>query len=338
MSEQSQDHVEVSVIIPTYNRKDSVLRTLDSLSQQTFPGERFEVIVVDDGGSDGTAEIAQLTFPFALHYIRQENQGEIVARNAGVQRSAGKMLVFLDDDIEVNPEYLAAIATVHAAYSPAVVLAVLVEVAAGLPGDAVAKKPLPAAHREYQRHVVPKSVSFIECMSGIMSISRDGFFEIREMQPLLSGEGRNIWGGIDFGFRAHQHGFTFWRAQNAIAYHHDNTLASLESRCRRNYRVSYAVHHLFTKYPTLQGQIPMYHDKGPIEWRQDPPALIGRKLARQVVSSTPVMQIMERAVPPLEDHAPASKLLVLFQRWIISGYIYRGYQKGVQAVSGGVAS
>jgi len=49
----------VSVIIPTYNRKDSLLRTLDSLSRQTYPAECFEVIVVDDGGCDGTEVVAR---------------------------------------------------------------------------------------------------------------------------------------------------------------------------------------------------------------------------------------------------------------------------------------
>jgi hypothetical protein len=74
----------------------------------------------------------------------------------------------------------------------------------------------------------------------------------------------------------------------------------------------------------------MFRDKGPIAWREDPPALILRKLARQVISSRPAMWAMEHAVPFLERHAPGSQLLVLLYRWIISGYIYRGYRDGLR--------
>ena len=175
--------------------------------------------------------------------------------------------------------------------------------------------------------------TFVDSMSGIISISRIGYFEIGQMQPLLEGEGRNIWGGIDFGYRAHQFGFSFWRAQIAIAYHYDNALVSLEARCRRNHRVSRAVHALYAKYPAIDGQIPMFRDKGPIKWSDDPPVLIVRKIARQIISSRSVMFAMERAVPFLERRAPESKLLVLFYRWIVSGYIYRGYREGLRARS-----
>ena len=70
---------EISVIIPTYNRKASILRTLESLGQQTLAADCFEVVVVDDGGSDGTDALAQLTYPFRILYVRQTNQGSAAA-------------------------------------------------------------------------------------------------------------------------------------------------------------------------------------------------------------------------------------------------------------------
>ena len=59
----------ISVIIPTYNRRDLLRETLNSLVQQTYPKNCFEVIVVDDGSTDGTEEIAAETFPFPLRYF-----------------------------------------------------------------------------------------------------------------------------------------------------------------------------------------------------------------------------------------------------------------------------
>lgn len=61
--------VDVSVIIPTYNRRESLQRTLESLAQQTFSTDDFEVIVVDDGSTDSTAQIQQIEWPFTLHLI-----------------------------------------------------------------------------------------------------------------------------------------------------------------------------------------------------------------------------------------------------------------------------
>ena len=107
----------LSVVIPTYNRCESLRRTLEGLSRQEgFPGERLEVVVVSDGATDRTdamlAEYAR-TAPFALRPIRQDNAGPARARNRGVQEATGSVIVFLDDDVEPMPGFLAAHARRH---------------------------------------------------------------------------------------------------------------------------------------------------------------------------------------------------------------------------------
>ena len=89
----------VSVIIPTFNRKEMLKETLDSLAHQTLPFESFEVIVVDDGGEDGTKEITKQTFPFQLRYFWQTNQGDAAARDLGARESQAEILMSLDDDM-----------------------------------------------------------------------------------------------------------------------------------------------------------------------------------------------------------------------------------------------
>src|SRR5215216_6112184 len=103
----------VSVIIPTFNRKDLLRETLNSLAQQTNPSDFFEVIIVDDGSTDGTRAIAAEAYPFTLRYFRQSNQGDAAARNLGAQQSQADILVFLDDDIVVEAGYLTHLIQAH---------------------------------------------------------------------------------------------------------------------------------------------------------------------------------------------------------------------------------
>ena len=86
----------VSVIIPTYNRRDLLREAIRSVLEQSF--RDFELIVVDDGSEDGTREMIQREFPGLLTYIYQENQGVSRARNRGIETSRGKYIAFLDSD------------------------------------------------------------------------------------------------------------------------------------------------------------------------------------------------------------------------------------------------
>ena len=91
----------LSVIIPTYNRRDSLLRTLNALSRQTLPPDEFEAVVISDGSQDGTNEaVKSLKTNYLLNFVEQKNQGPSVARNRGAREATTPLLVYLDDDIE----------------------------------------------------------------------------------------------------------------------------------------------------------------------------------------------------------------------------------------------
>jgi glycosyltransferase involved in cell wall biosynthesis/peptidoglycan/xylan/chitin deacetylase (PgdA/CDA1 family) len=98
--------VRFSIVIPTYQRREIVSRTVGALDRQSF--RDFEVIAVDDGSSDGTAEaLRELDVDFPLTVIERPNEGAAVARNVGAAAAAGEYLLFLDDDMEPDPEMLA---------------------------------------------------------------------------------------------------------------------------------------------------------------------------------------------------------------------------------------
>ncbi|RCK75877.1 MAG: Beta-1,3-glucosyltransferase [Ignavibacteriae bacterium] len=95
----------VSVVIPTYNRADTIMRSLNSVFSQTF--QEYELIVVDDGSTDNTYEIIKDLDP-RLKIISQQNQGVSAARNNGIRASKGKYIALLDSDDEWDPLYLEA--------------------------------------------------------------------------------------------------------------------------------------------------------------------------------------------------------------------------------------
>ena len=95
--------LNVSVIIPTYNRKNLLKRALHSVSSQTFVPQ--EIIVVDDGSSDGTKDWVLERFPY-VRYIYQDNSGVSSARNAGIKEAKGSWIALLDSDDEWMPDKL----------------------------------------------------------------------------------------------------------------------------------------------------------------------------------------------------------------------------------------
>ncbi len=85
---------KVSVIIPTYNRAPLLKEAVESVVQQSFSD--FELIVVDDGSTDGTREVIK-SYP-AVRYIYQSNRGVSSARNQGIKQAKGALIAFLDSD------------------------------------------------------------------------------------------------------------------------------------------------------------------------------------------------------------------------------------------------
>ena len=91
---------QVSVVIPTFNRQQRLHRVLTGLAQQTIDVEMLEVIVVSDGSTDGTdAYFESRRTPLPVDFVRQANQGPAAARNHGVVRATGDLVLFIDDDV-----------------------------------------------------------------------------------------------------------------------------------------------------------------------------------------------------------------------------------------------
>jgi glycosyltransferase involved in cell wall biosynthesis len=95
----------ISVIIPTYNRGRFVVKAIESVLRQSFTD--LEVIVIDDGSTDGTRKVLE-TYSGKIRYVFQENAGVSSARNSGIRKARGEWVAFLDSDDEWTRDYLSA--------------------------------------------------------------------------------------------------------------------------------------------------------------------------------------------------------------------------------------
>lgn len=108
--------VKASIVIPTFNRREMLARTLPSLLAQDFPPDAYEIIVVCDGCTDNTAAwLRAVRSPCAIHVIEQANRGPGLARNAGIRAARGELILLLDDDFISDPTLVREHVAAHAA-------------------------------------------------------------------------------------------------------------------------------------------------------------------------------------------------------------------------------
>jgi len=90
----------ISVIIPTYNRSDILQKALDAYKGQSLPQEQFEIIVIDDGSTDGTKEVIEKNSKTQpnIHYFHQPHGGPAKGRNLGIKQAKGPIILFTGDD------------------------------------------------------------------------------------------------------------------------------------------------------------------------------------------------------------------------------------------------
>lgn len=106
----------VSIVIPAHNAADFLAGAIQSALAQTYPDR--EIVVVDDGSTDNTAEVAG-AFGRSIRYVHQRNAGPSAARNAGIAHARGEYVTFLDADDELRPERVQVLLDALRGASPA---------------------------------------------------------------------------------------------------------------------------------------------------------------------------------------------------------------------------
>jgi glycosyltransferase involved in cell wall biosynthesis len=227
----------ISVIIPTYNRRETLLRCLRQYERQTFPLDRFEVIVVDDGSTDGTWEmLVELRgkLRYRLSCFWKENAGPGTSRNLGIRNATGEVLLIIGDDILPDDALLSEHHAWHTDLHP--------EDERGVLGFVTWDSDPPPSpfmiwlERGYQNayHLIRhgEEVPWRFTYTGNISVKR-AFLETAcelfdERMPPYGFE------DIEWGFRLHKKGLRLFHNRDAIGYHrHRLTLEDSLRRTRK---------------------------------------------------------------------------------------------------------
>lgn len=206
--------MKISVVIPTHNRRDSLGRMLPFVLCQYIPAEDYEVIVVVDGSTDGTAQLLQGLKPAcSFRVIEQPNRGLAAARNAGWKVARSPLVLFLDDDIHCDAGLLQAHLRAHQDAPPAVVLGPVftrIEGPGTLAGDWAKNLDWsqdigPDLKLHWPRHAVVDANTSLPRSALELCAGYNEAFRNRE--------------NVDLALRLGKMGLSFRYAPEAIAYH-----------------------------------------------------------------------------------------------------------------------
>ena len=248
--------MKLSVVIPTSNNGSRVAATLRYLFRQTVPPARYEIVVVDNGSTDDTEEILTGLQREAvnLRWIKEPRPGRAHARNRGISESLGELVLFLDDDIEVEANHLESHLALHAqSNGPVAVIGRIVDISPITPAWAedyfharqVAGSP--AADRE--KSGIPLGLYFT---TGNVSLSRGTLESIRidrGEESFYFDPAYRVREDGDMGCRLIEKGVRFVFADDIPCRH--NHPRSWRSIVDRTYAGGYALLQLIEEHPEV---------------------------------------------------------------------------------------
>jgi glycosyltransferase involved in cell wall biosynthesis len=138
--------LKISIVVPLYNKEKHIKRAIDSVFAQTI--QDFELIVIDDGSTDKSAQVVKEIKDYRVRLIRQVNQGEGAARNRGIDEARFDLVAFLDADDAWKPQFLETILSLRNKYPNAGAYVTAYEII-GKNGDLIKRRYLGIPHTKW---------------------------------------------------------------------------------------------------------------------------------------------------------------------------------------------
>jgi glycosyltransferase involved in cell wall biosynthesis len=327
----------VSVVMPTHNRKEALLPTLDALAAVDYPAGQWEVVLVDDGSTDGTEAAVRAwlqAHDVPLRYLRQEQGGPASARNRGAAAATGEVLVFLDDDITVAPSFLHDHVTALAAHPGSWIAGRITH------SEALRKTPFgeyryQVWERFHQQHAGDRITETEGGSAANLSLPAADFRRLHGFDESFSSPSSEDW---DLGLRARASGVRVLYHPQLTTVHNDWAV-DLPRFCERQRTYSVADVLLWRKYGDGSPRLTVIHRNGPVRW-SDGPSLIWKKGAKRLLATQPGQSLLLAWCRGIERAAPGSRLSHWSYDIAVAVAIYRGVREGmdrypVEPASGG---
>ncbi|MBI3926076.1 MAG: glycosyltransferase [Armatimonadetes bacterium] len=239
----SEPDLRFSVVIPTYNRRETLAVVLPSLRDQTFPSSRYELLLCDAGSTDGTRELIESLAIANLRWLPGADRGRAGARNRGIENARGEIILFTDADIIADPELLSQHDRYHVAH----------------PGDAVVGCEIQvnnlAEHEEYRRaperharhRATRRFLPWHYFLTGNASVDRKALIEVEMFDEGFTGYGHE---DLELGYRLVRRGLKIRYSPGAINYHwHPVPFAE---QCRKQRLAGHSLVRFYRKHRDLQ--------------------------------------------------------------------------------------
>jgi GT2 family glycosyltransferase len=206
---------EASVVVPTYNRLETLAHVIPTLLAQDLPASDFEVLVCDSLSSDGTKEyLADVTREHPnVRHLPGSYSGRAAARNAGIEAARGDVVLFNDSDILASPDLLSQHLRHHRARRTIAVVGLEVQVKDL--SDYAYKRDHPQA-RGFLHKPTRKTLPWLYFLTGNASVRREDLLRVGRFDESFTGYGHE---DLELGYRLQRAGVTIVYEPNAINYH-----------------------------------------------------------------------------------------------------------------------
>jgi glycosyltransferase involved in cell wall biosynthesis len=206
---------EITVVIPTYNRIDTLRAVIPSLLRQDLRANRYEIVVADSLSNDGTAEyLASVTAEYPrVRHLPGPYTGRAMARNAGIAAARGEIVLFTDADIIASPDLLARHLAHHERRGDIAVVGKELQVSSYAEYERLRDHP---AERRPLHPEGRKTLSWLYFLTGNASVRKVHLDRVGRFDETFTGYGHE---DLELGYRLRKAGLTIVYEPNAIDYH-----------------------------------------------------------------------------------------------------------------------
>jgi len=247
------NNIVISIVIPTYNRRGILEKALLALFNQDYPKDKYEIILVDDGSTDGTKEyVESLKKAKNFKYIWHGNVGRAANRNIGIRSAKGEIILFLDDDVIAGPLLLKEHYNIHfESKDPKLVVLGYTPFA-----KEIKRTTIVQYYEDFWKRVFHRAATNIKAnphwyvITNNLSLRKDFLEEV----GLFDENFKNYsYEDTELGYRLLKNGMEIRFNKRAMAYH--NFEIDLEGSCKQQFQSGYSAVLFYQKYPELKEQL-----------------------------------------------------------------------------------